>query len=56
VSQRAGRTSSSPGKDEKTGKEMRLTFNLKDIMKGKKADPPLREGDYEETDFPSNGG
>jgi polysaccharide export outer membrane protein len=32
-------------KDEKTGKETQMTFNLNDIMKGKKPDPPLKEGD-----------
>jgi len=32
-------------KDEKTGKEIRMTFNLNDIIKGKKPDPPLKEGD-----------
>ena len=32
-------------KDEKTGKEIQMTFNLNDIIKGKKPDPPLREGD-----------
>jgi polysaccharide export outer membrane protein len=32
-------------KDEKTGKEIQMTLNLNDIIKGKKPDPPLKEGD-----------
>jgi polysaccharide biosynthesis/export protein len=40
-------------KDEKTSKEIQMTFNLNDIIKGKKPDPPLREGDvvYVPTSF-----
>ncbi len=32
-------------KDEKTGKEIKMTLNLNSIIKGKKPDPPLKEGD-----------
>jgi polysaccharide export outer membrane protein len=32
-------------RDEKTGKETRMTYNLNQIMKGEKEDIPLKEGD-----------
>ena len=32
-------------RDAKTGKETQMTVNLKDVMKGKKEDIPLKEGD-----------